>query len=308
MTMTLDRGPHLDGGETLPIAEVARRTGRRLTALLTGAVLTTVLSALSACAGGDGAPPAAGSPSGAASTAPDAPLHTGFSAPTGLAFDHDGTVYVSNWSGGTVERITPDGQRSTFVDVQSPSGLAIDGQGNLYVASYSGDVVHRVTRSGERQEFATGFNTPAGISFDAAGNLLVCNRDSDEIMRVTPEGAVSRVAGGLSTPVGVVEDSDGTIYVSNYVGGVLSRIHPDGRVVKHSDDFEGLGVGMAIHRSHGLFVTDLAAGRIMRVERDGSAVPVMSGLDSPVALAIDHEGALHTATWGDGALYRVRGN
>jgi hypothetical protein len=65
---------------------------------------------------------------------------------------------------------------------------------------------------------------------------------------------------------------------------------------------------MAVHREDGLFVTDLAAGQIMRVGRDGPAVPVMSGLSSPVALAVDHEGTLHTATWGDGALHRVGGN
>jgi streptogramin lyase len=278
---------------------------RCLVALLAGVLLT---AALPACAGGNGGPRTAAIPSAAASTAPDAPLHTGFSSPTGLAFDRDGTVYVSNWSADTVERITPDGRRSTFAEVPSPAGLAVDARGDVYVASYSGDVVHRITRSGDRREFATGFHTPTGISFDSAGNLLVCNRGSDEIMRVTPEGVASRVAGGLSTPVGVVEDSTGTIYVSNYVGGVLSRITRDGTVESLSTDFDGLGVGIAVDRSDRLFVTDRSAGQIKRVERDGSVVPVMSGLSSPVALAIDQEGGLHTATWGDGALHRVPGN
>ncbi|MER6169827.1 hypothetical protein [Streptosporangium sp. NPDC001681] len=41
---------------------------------------------------------------------------------------------MSNWSGGTVERITPDGNRSTVAEVESPAGLAIDEAGNLYVS------------------------------------------------------------------------------------------------------------------------------------------------------------------------------
>jgi sugar lactone lactonase YvrE len=221
-----------------------------------------------------------------------------------MVYGPDGSVYVSNWSAGTVERITSDGRRSAFAEIPSPSGLAIDGKGNLYVASYSDDVIHRVTPSGERQTFATGFHTPAGISFDSRGNLLVCNRASDEIMRVTPDGAVSRVAGGLNTPVGVVEDSAGTIYVSNYVGGVVSRITRGGEAEPFSDDFQGLGVGMVVDRDDRLFAVD-SGGQIKRIERDGQAVAVMSGLGSPVALAADPDGVLHTATWGDGALYRV---
>ncbi|MGI5286232.1 virginiamycin B lyase family protein [Nonomuraea polychroma] len=267
-----------------------------------GALLAGLLIGLGGCASEQ--PAAITSPTTSAS-APGQAVHTGFSSPTGLAFGRDGTAYVSNWSGGTVERITPDGKRSTLAEVPSPSGVAVDEGGNVYVASYSGDVIYRVTPAGERREFATGFQTPAGISFDSKGNLLVCNRASDEILRVTPAGEVSRVTGGLNTPVGVIEGPAGDLYVANYVGGVVSRITTDGKVTAFSDDFDGLGVGMALDGSGRLYATDRSGGQIKRVERDGSTVPVMSGLSSPVALAMDPKGVLHAATWGDGALYRV---
>ncbi|MEO3798291.1 NHL repeat-containing protein [Nonomuraea sp. B10E15] len=267
-------------------------------------LLGVVLLALTVgCAGETSRTPPASplASSGAASAA----IHTGFSAPTGLAFAPDGTLYVSNWSGGTVERVTPDGARSTFAEVSAPAGLALDTKGNLYVASYSGDTVYRISPAGRRQEFATGFHTPTGIGFDSRGNLLVCNRASNEIMRVAPDGTVSRVAGGLSTPVGVAEDARGTIFVANYTGGTLSRIGRDGRVTTHSDDFDGLGVGLVVGRDNRLYATDRAAGAIKRVDQDGRAVAVMSGLGSPVALGVNAAGTIYTATWDDGALYQV---
>ncbi|MGP3965054.1 Vgb family protein [Nonomuraea sp. 3N208] len=266
-----------------------------------------LLAATVGCTGETSRTPRTGAPSPGSSSAGAAPaaIHTGFSAPTGLAFAPDGTLYVSNWSRGTVERVTPDGARSTFAEVSSPAGLALDTEGNLYVASYSGDTVYRISPAGRRQEFATGFHTPAGISFDSRGNLLVCNRASDEIMRVAPDGTVSRVTGGLSTPVGVAEDAQGTIFVANYDGGILSRIGRDGRVSTHSDDFDGLGVGLVVGPDDRLYATDRAAGAIKRVEPDGNAVAVMSGLGSPVALGVNAAGTVYTATWDDGALYQV---
>lgn len=265
-------------------------------------VMSAMLMA-TACGTSGGAGGEAGTPDDrpASTTA----LYTGFSSPTGLAFGPDGEMYVSNWSGGTVERIGADGERSIFLDdLDAPSGLAVDRSGVVYVADYSADVIYRATAAGEAEEFATGLHTPAGISFDAEQNLLVANRASDEIVSVGPDGRQRTVATGLSTPVGVVADADGTLYVSNYTGGV-SRIGPDGEPLSHTEDVEGLGVGMVIDDAGELFVVDRVAGEIKRVLADGSTEPVRSGLDSPVALAADAEGVLHTATWGDAAVYEV---
>ena len=202
------------------------------------------------------------------------PKYTGFSSPTGLAYGRDGSVYVSNWSAGTVERITRDGKRSVHVKgLEAPAGLAVDRQGALYIADYNADVVYRAPAAGKLEKFASGFHTPTGISFDSRQNLLVTNRASNELMSVSPDGRSSRVADGLRTPVGVVEAADGTIYVSNYEGGVLSRVTRDGTVETHSKDFDGLGVGIVADKAGSVFVTDRTAGEIKRVARMARSRP-----------------------------------
>src|SRR5262249_41041666 len=79
-------------------------------------------------------------PAGVASTFVD---NTHLSAaPTGLAFDSSGNLYVSSQTANRILKVTPSGVVSTFVDSNSgldvPLGLAFDSSGNLYVAN-SGD-------------------------------------------------------------------------------------------------------------------------------------------------------------------------
>jgi hypothetical protein len=53
----------------------------------------------------------------------------------------------------------------------NPSGLAFDHAGNLYVANSNTNSVLEVGPGGVVTTFATGFAAPQGIVFDSAGNL-----------------------------------------------------------------------------------------------------------------------------------------
>lgn len=64
------------------------------------------------------------------------PLCDGFRSPVGIACDAHGAIYVTNWGGDSVERITRDGSRSVFADgIASPAGIAVNEAGNVYVSS-----------------------------------------------------------------------------------------------------------------------------------------------------------------------------
>ena len=60
--------------------------------------------------------------------------YKGFQAPTGIAVDKDGNLYVSNWSGSTVTKVDTEGSHRFADGMGSPAGLAFDEDGNLYIS------------------------------------------------------------------------------------------------------------------------------------------------------------------------------
>jgi alkylation response protein AidB-like acyl-CoA dehydrogenase/sugar lactone lactonase YvrE len=62
---------------------------------------------------------------------------TGFAGPIGIALDGGGNVYVANYRGNNVTRVTPSGTASTYgTGLNGPHAIAFDPQGRLYVADY----------------------------------------------------------------------------------------------------------------------------------------------------------------------------
>ena len=68
---------------------------------------------------------------------------------------------------------------TTFVSgLDSPQQLAFDTAGNLYVANYNGGSVTKVTPTGVTSTFVSGFSNPVGLAFDTAGNLYVADANT----------------------------------------------------------------------------------------------------------------------------------
>lgn len=111
-----------------------------------------------------------------------------FAAPSGVAVDRDGNVYVSDTQDATVRRITPDGDVTTVLGAATPEGLpAPGGPGTI------------------------GLTRPAGMAFDDAGNLYVA--DAHTVRKVLPDGSVTVLAGRA----GVTEIQDGPALQASFL-------------------------------------------------------------------------------------------
>ncbi len=143
---------------------------------------------------------------------------------TGLAFDHDGMLYVSSRQEGTVYRITPDGQRSIYAEGMGvATGLAFDAQENLFVGDRTG-TIFKIGRNHQIYVFATLEPSVSAyhLAFGRDGAVYVTGPTTssfDHVYRISPAGAVSSFYRGLGRPQGLAFDASGNLYVAASIGG-----------------------------------------------------------------------------------------
>ena len=81
-----------------------------------------------------------------------------FFAPTGVAIDSTGNVYIADCNNNIIRKITQAGTVTTVVDttkgLKNPQGLAVDNAGNIYVADTGNNVIRKVTSTGAVTTFA----------------------------------------------------------------------------------------------------------------------------------------------------------
>lgn len=186
-----------------------------------------------------------------------------FSAPSAIAIDSAGTLYVADTGNNAIRRVARDGR----VDTLAGDGVAGD-------------------RDGPRQQAR--FNGPVGVAVDPSGRIIVADTYNDRIRAITPDGRVVTVAGSgkpgaddgvasearFDTPCGVATDRAGRIFVADTGNGVVRIISPDGMVTTlQNATLAGIArpLGIVADAAGSLFVTD-EAGRVAEITATGTNV------------------------------------
>jgi len=130
-------------------------------------------------------------------------------APTGVAVDRTGNLFIADTNNSRIRRVSPGGVITTV------AGTGVDG--------YSGD-------NGP----ATGANLyhPYRVVADGNGNLFIADTYNNRVRKVSAGGTITTVAGNgsfggpadgtlatsgsLSNPVGIAVDSSGKVYVGGF--------------------------------------------------------------------------------------------
>jgi hypothetical protein len=117
-----------------------------------------------------------------------------------------------------------DDRRATSARLTAPTGVAVDAFGNVYIADTGNNVIRRVSTSGlittvagnYAEDLANdgigGFSgdggaataaqlyAPEGVAVDNAGDIFIADTFNDAIREVTPNGIITTVVNGAATP------------------------------------------------------------------------------------------------------------
>ena len=146
------------------------------------------------------------------------------------------------FAGTGTKGFSGDGGPAAAATLNAPSGLAVDSAGNIYIADTGNNRVRTVGADGNIHSLAPAFSAPAGLAFDSAGNLYVAESVAYRVTRMKPDGTLERIAGTgfntasaapipkpgneLADAVALALDSFGSLYVADasILAGKLQRI------------------------------------------------------------------------------------
>jgi sugar lactone lactonase YvrE len=225
-----------------------------------------------------------------------------FLAPSGLAMDSAGVLWVADTGNNTIRKVTLDGVVSTVAGVPGVPGKA-DGVGTQ-----------------------ARFDGPWGLAFDNAGNLYVADSGNHLIRIMSPGGVVTAFAGSGSAgssdsttalfasfrfPLGVTTDTAGNVYVADWGNHTIRKIS-GGRVTTlagsagTADSTDGTGTtarfdnprSIAADRNGTLFVADTDNHTIRRVTPAGVVTTVAGRAGNPGN--VDGTGSSARLFWPNG--------
>ena len=304
---------------------------------------------LCACGGGDGvdatgrsnAPDTHGIVSSVAGTgsAGLSNLRSSVYAPTAIAIDRDGVMYIAVTGNHVIRKRAVNGTFSTL------AGTVVENN-----AQFTG-----VPGFADGQGDLASFSSPRGIAVDDSGNVYVADSGNHRIRKISPTGTVTTLAGSGATgsqdngdlaaatfddPRGIAVDGSGsTVYVSDYSGNVIRKITSAGVVtlagragVSGGSDGAGTAAtfthpwGVALSVSGSLYVADTgdhwtSNHLIRKIDVSSGVVSTLAGIPgvfgkldgagtsasfhAPSGVAVDSKEVVYVADTGNSLIRKI---
>jgi uncharacterized protein YjiK len=247
--------------------------------------------------------------------------NSGFNNPRGVAIDSVGNIYVADFSGNRIRKITSAGVvttlagkgTATYIDgtgtnagFNQPCQIAIDYYGNMYVADCNNHRIRKIDSSGAVTTFAgsgalsygdgtgtnAGFAGPTGVAVDLVGNVYIGDQGNNRIRKIDSTGVVTTVAGS-----GAASYGDGT--------GISSGFNTP--------------TGVAVDSIGNIYLADFGNNRIRKIT-SGGVVTTFAGsgtatyldgtgtnasLYQPYGIAVDYVGNVYVAEWGNNRIRKI---
>jgi uncharacterized protein (TIGR03437 family) len=261
---------------------------------------------------------------------------------------------ITTVAGNGTYGFSGDNGPATAAELSAPTGLAVDSAGNLYIADnynncvrmVSNGVITTVAGSGTTRGFG-GDNGPAssawldgpwGVAVDSAGNLYISDTENQRVRKVS-KGVIATIAGNgtsfsgdngpptsaqLNQPAGVAVDSAGNLYIADSYNnrirkvsnGVITTVAGNGTCCFSGDNGPATSAqlnlpwGLAMDSAGSLYIADEFNNRVRKISNGvittvaGNGTAGFSGdngpatsaqLNIPTSVAVDTAGDLYIA-------------
>jgi len=250
----------------------------------------------------------------------------GLNAPSGIAIDGAGNVWVANLDGNSVTELNSAGAPIsspigfTGGGLNDPVGIAIDGASNVWVTDSGNSRVTELSSSGAPLSPSSGImigsgpSGPEGVAVDAAGNVWIANASTSTITELNSAGIpISPVGGfgggGLQGPESIAIDGAGNLWVTNSSGNSLTELNSSGVPLSPQGGFTAGGLdgpsGVAIDGSGEVWAANFNGIGVSEFAPSGVPLSPASGFtgggqNTPQGLAIDGAGNVWMANLGGG--------
>ncbi len=231
----------------------------------------------------------------------------GFTIPSGVEFDSQGRMIVTDFAEGQVLRIDLDtGERETLLDIEGIiDNSSIGSDDTVYAAAFGDGQIWAVSAEGEvRAVTGDGFIAPGGIAVGDDGSVYVgdwfsLRRFQDGENTDSWYDRFTKPFEGLASANTVSADG-ANIIVTGWFSNALQVIDPaTGEVLEDVRDLAT--VGNAIRHGDDIVATETGAGDVVRI---GDRAVLIDRLEVPTGLASDGE-TLYVADWGTGQVRSV---
>lgn len=249
------------------------------------------------------------------------PRRSGFNAPSGVAVDAAGNIYVANAGTGEVLEMSV-GCTSYKCATRLGGGynwyvsVAVDGAGNVYTGS--GDSFLRKIPSGCADplcviELGITFYGLRGVAVDGAGNIYVATTYLSRVQEI-PAGCsnsscVMTLGRFSNGPENVAVDGNGNVYVTEAESNSVTEMTPN---CKSSSCMRTLGggfsrpAGVTVDGSGNIYIADQLNGALKKMSAgcaDSSCVTTLaSDINQPSSVAVDGKGNVYFAGVVDGTV------
>lgn len=231
-----------------------------------------------------------------------------------LAFDSDGTLYISNADFGWIVEILPSGRARTISrgGMIGPQGVAVLTGSKNKDAVFVGDMFRMRNfngLTGKEEKVYKGYLVPEAnkltmpFSVQADGENLIVSSWFGEVVQVwSPQTDQVIDQYTMAVPIDAVRVNDQIVVSDLGLGGVVKA--------SDSSPIATLAVASGL-ATNGvtLWAADWATGQIWQIDFDGDTpqtpVEVASGLSFPEGLAFEKEGSLVVVETGTSSLSRI---